>query len=257
MPFPPLTVVMPAHNSERTIVSAIRSTLGAMASFDTLVVVDDGSTDSTSALLRGLVDPRVKILRNSKQMGVAKSLNIGIERSETELVARMDADDICLPWRFALQRLWMRRTSADFVFSNCIILFEAKFRFLLPNVLTRASTGQLAKLMLSTNPFIHPTALFRRRAFADLGGYRPVPNEDFDLWQRALIQGYTLERFGIPTIVFRRHAAQITRSKDWVNQMESDSAQVDIDALSAAGADARLSFIQRRMEIPKLLPKEG
>lgn len=257
MRLPPITVVMPVHNGERTVVAAIRSTLRAMSSSDTLMIVDDGSTDSTPELLTSILDARVKVLRNPEKMGVSSTLNLGIESSKTELIARMDADDICLPWRFILQRRWINRTAADFVFSNCLMFFEARFPIVLPNVLTRANSAQLAKLMLSTNPLIHPTAFFRRNAFTALGGYRSVPNEDFDLWQRALVQGFRLERFGLPTLVFRSHSGQVTQTKEWVNKMKKDSTKADIEGLTELSGSAKLSLVQRLLEIPTLMPKKG
>lgn len=246
---------MPAHNAEKTVVGAIRSTLAAMEPGDFFILLDDGSTDSTNDLAHSVGDPRLRVIRSATKSGISSALNRGIEAAETELIARMDADDICLPWRFKLQRMWMSKTSADFVFSNCFVLFENRMKLLVPNVLARATNAQLARLMMLTNPFIHPTALFRRTVFNKLGGYKPVPNEDFDLWQRAILGGYKLERFGIPTIIFRRHSGQVTQSKEWSTQIQIRATRPDEAGLVKISANAKLGFWHSNLELPTLLSR--
>jgi glycosyltransferase involved in cell wall biosynthesis len=245
---------MPAYNARQTVRRAVTSTLKAMSPNDELLLIDDGSYDGTLDEVSQIRDPRLRSISNTSNIGLPATLNKGLGISKNKLIARMDADDIALPWRFRQQRKIMAKAGADFVFSNCIFLFSDNLPFVMPNVLTKADTRQLAKLMTQTNPFIHPTAFFRKQAVASLGGYRDVPNEDFDLWQRALMAGYSMWRTGSPTIIFRIHRGQLTQSADWANLMSVSGTRVDNSGLQKISGDVRLNFVMTMLEIPSLRP---
>ena len=68
-----------------------------------LIIVDDASTDDSPAVLESYDDPRIRILYNEENLGLAKSLNRALDICRGEFVARMDSDDICLPERFEKQ----------------------------------------------------------------------------------------------------------------------------------------------------------
>lgn len=248
---------MPAYNSRPTVRLAVTSTLTSMSELDELIVIDDGSTDETLDEVSRINDSRLRLVSNASNLGISATLNHGLEIAEHDLVARMDADDITLPWRFKHQRKILANKDADFVFTNCFLMFSDRFPVLLPNVLSRANTRQLAKLMTQTNPFIHPTALFRRQAVLELGGYRDVPNEDFDLWQRGLIAGYSMWRTGTPSIIFRVHKGQVTQSANWTKGMLRNASSADFTSLQEVSGDVRLNFMMRTLEIPALMPKRS
>ena len=100
-----LTVVMSVLNGERYVRAAVRSVLRqSFADFD-FVVVDNGSTDGTGALLASLAaeDSRLTAIRNPKPGTYVEGRALGIDRAGTEWVALMDADDICHPTRLERQ----------------------------------------------------------------------------------------------------------------------------------------------------------
>jgi len=98
-----VTVVLPVFNGERFLATAVKSILEQTVANFECIVIDDGSTDSSFDILNELCDERFLILRRKKNQGLVAALNLGIERAETELVARMDADDIMHPQRLAFQ----------------------------------------------------------------------------------------------------------------------------------------------------------
>lgn len=99
---PRLSVLMPVYNSAATLPAAVKSTLRALPEDSELVILDDGSTDRTLALAQGFTDQRVRVLSQSNA-GVAAALNALLSASDSEFIARMDADDIVLPGRFGRQ----------------------------------------------------------------------------------------------------------------------------------------------------------
>src|SRR5215210_9605146 len=96
---------MAVFNGERFVEQAVASVLAQTLADLELVVIDDGSTDGTPELLGELTarDPRVVVHRHSNR-GRTASLNAGVRLARAPLVARLDADDVCLPQRLATQR---------------------------------------------------------------------------------------------------------------------------------------------------------
>lgn len=206
---PRLSVLLPVKDGERTIRSAVRSTLLAMPRDSELVVVDDGSTDGTGRILATIEDRRLRVVRHEAPRGVAESLNHGLEATDSAFVGRMDADDVSMPWRFRVQLPALR--SADLVF-GALLLIDAKGRpagFSSPAPV-RPSAAALHLLL--ENPFAHPTLVGRREALTGPGGYRATKVEDYDLWLRAAQGGARLRKLPVPVLAYRRHVGQATQS---------------------------------------------
>ena len=102
MSSPAISIVMSVYNGEKFLIEAIDSILAQTFADFEFIIIDDGSTDSTSKILSDYAkrDERVRVFAQENR-GRAESLNGGIERAIAPLIARMDADDISLPVRFA------------------------------------------------------------------------------------------------------------------------------------------------------------
>ena len=97
-----VSVILPAYNAESTILEAVDSVLSQTDVELELIVVNDGSTDSTLEMLSALSDPRLTILSGSNT-GPAAARNRGIKRARGDLIAFIDADDIWLPGKVTNQ----------------------------------------------------------------------------------------------------------------------------------------------------------
>jgi len=116
MSSPRFSVIMPAYNSERTILAAITSVLGQTESDLELVVVDDGSTDSTSSIVQSVTEPRLRYFRTENR-GVSAARNLGIAQSRGEILTFLDSDDEAYPdW---LSTLGSSLTSEDVGIAVC------------------------------------------------------------------------------------------------------------------------------------------
>jgi glycosyltransferase involved in cell wall biosynthesis len=102
MSSPLISVVIPAYNAERTIRATLLSVLRQTVDDFEVIVVDDGSTDGTSDVVRSLGDPRLNVLRQAN-MGHAGARNTGIDNSSGKYVAVVDADDLWLPRKLETQ----------------------------------------------------------------------------------------------------------------------------------------------------------
>src|SRR3989344_8977423 len=104
---PPITVLLSVYNDSRFLKSAIESILNQTFSDFEFLVINDASTDNTAEIINSFSDPRLKTITNSHNLGLTKSLNIGLKEAQGKYIARLDADDISLPDRLKIQHDFM------------------------------------------------------------------------------------------------------------------------------------------------------
>ena len=102
-----VSVVMPVYNKAPFLEEAVRSILHGTFTDLELICVDDKSTDESLAVLRTVTDPRLRIIELPANMGPAGAANAGMDAAKGEYIVRMDADDIAVPERIALQTAFM------------------------------------------------------------------------------------------------------------------------------------------------------
>jgi glycosyltransferase involved in cell wall biosynthesis len=207
---PRLSVIVPAYNAAGTITSAIRSTLRALPRDAEIVILDDGSADATADTARQVDDARVRVLSRPNR-GVAATLNDLIDATDSEFIARMDADDLVLPGRFRRQ-LAAIDGDTDAVFTTVVTWGSGMPGLPRPSAISGDDFGLH---LLLTNPVAHSTMLARRSAVQDAGGYRVLPTEDYDLWLRMAANGARLRRLALPGLAYRVHPGQVTASAQW------------------------------------------
>lgn len=184
---PLVSVLMAAHNEERHVGAAIRSVLRQTLPDFELIVIDDGSTDGTSACLRAFRDPRIRLLRNVNSLGLTRSLIFGMREARSELIARLDADDLAMPRRLENQVAYLRSSPGVGLLGSHCSCIDAND---LPCGSRRMPIGDLAIRWrgLLDNPFIHSSVMFRATVYAQADGYDAnyATAQDYDLWMRML-----------------------------------------------------------------------
>ena len=207
---------MPVYNGERYLREAVESILRQTFSDFEFLIIDDGSRDGTSAILRSYRDDRIRVFENEHNLGLIAALNKGLQMARGEYVARMDADDISLPRRLERQLDYMERHRNICVASSYFRHIDEQHRVLetcRPE--TRDFLISFKMHVEGYNPICHPAAMFRTKPVRDAGGYSAeFPHaEDGALWFRLDSLGL---KFGIvPRILFlyRYHRQQITQTK--------------------------------------------
>lgn len=217
---PRLSVIIPVRNGASTIRTALASVLRSLPADASVTVLDDGSTDETPGLLHEMAHPKLSVLTSTEGMGVARGLNHLLQHTDSDYVARMDADDIVLPWRFMLQQRHLQHTRTDVTFTTVTLLRGRSLRLTRPK---QIPADAFPLHLLVTNPVAHPTMYARRAAIERVGGYREVPSEDYDLWLRMALAGISLSRSGAPGLLYRIHGKQVTASQEWRQASWSDS----------------------------------
>lgn len=188
---PFVSVLMPVHNGERHVAEALRSLRDQTLRNIEIVVVDDASSDSTPSIVQksSRSDPRIRLIRQETNRGVALSLNRGFADCRAEFIARADADDVFHPERLATQFDFMRKHPS-------VGLTATWSRFFRQTEDGRTKTWEfrpaftddrIKALLVAQNPLHHPTIMMRRSVVANLGPYSEEfarGPEDYDLWVR-------------------------------------------------------------------------
>ncbi|MEI6218495.1 MAG: glycosyltransferase family 2 protein, partial [bacterium] len=99
---PLISVILPVYNNATTVEAAARSMLRQTISDMELIIIDDGSSDDSVAVVERIRDPRIRVYRNDRNIGCSASRNRGLDIMRGAYMAPMDADDICHPRRLEL-----------------------------------------------------------------------------------------------------------------------------------------------------------
>lgn len=187
MSVPLLSVLMPVFNAERYVAEAIESILAQTLRDFEFIIIDDGSTDRSPAILSEFArrDSRIRLLSQANT-GHSVAMNEGLRRCRGELIARMDADDISRPERFERQVAFLRQ-HPEWVLVGCGLLrIDADGDPLCEEILPESHERIEARLLAGQGAICHPATMIRRRAMVEAGGYREAFHgaEDHDLWLR-------------------------------------------------------------------------
>jgi len=233
---PLVSVIMAAHDAERHLRLAVDSILRQTFDDLELVVIDDGSSDSTPELFAGLSDPRLVVLTNKEQQGLAASLNRGIDHSRGRYVARMDADDIAMPRRLERQLARIRSTPVAAILGSFVCALEDGGRLGAVQTMPQTPTAVRWHLLFSS-PFFHPTVLLDRETLERDGArYNPrfLESEDYDLWAR-LLTGTDGANLAEPLVLYRVHAGQASqRRRDLQRAFQLEVALREIERVAPA-----------------------
>lgn len=207
-----ISVLLPAYNAERYILQSVQSVLGQTFEDFELVVVDDCSTDGTSALLASVTDPRLRVIRNPVNLGVVGTLNRAMSAARGRLIARTDADDYCLPTRFARQKAFLdQHPDVLLVGARMFNLEDGKVT---QNPRVANTDPQVLRWQQHiTNRVGHPSMMFRAEVVGQLGTYLREElkyAEDFDFTHRVLRIG-NIAVLPDPLMIYRLHGTNLTR----------------------------------------------
>lgn len=183
---PLVTAIMGVYNAEAHLRCSLESLLGQTYRNLEIVVIDDGSTDSSRKIVDSYHDDRVDIIGRAENIGLTRSLNQGLAVARGQYVARHDADDVSVSTRIAEQVAYFRANPDVDVLGSGIEMFDG--RRTLGQVVYDDRDGTFREQLLDfINPFPHSTLMFRRRVLAKLGGYNEhfLRAQDYDFLLRA------------------------------------------------------------------------
>jgi len=196
---PDISIVMSVYNGADRLRETMESVLSQEGVSLEFIVIDDGSTDGSDAILGNYArhDTRVRIMHQENQ-GLTRALIRGCEAARGKYIARQDAGDIALPNRLRLQKAVLDRHE-DCVFASCWTsmigpmdeyLFTSKGKGLASSPI-RILSKKKEEWVVTEGPTHHGSVMFRREAYVKAGGYRAAfyYAQDWDLWYRLAALG--------------------------------------------------------------------
>lgn len=211
-----VSVILPVRNGGPHLAMALASLLGQTHRDLRVIAIDDGSVDGSADLIRAAADrdPRVlPVVRENR--GLVSTLNEGLSLADSDLVARMDADDIAFPDRIARQVAAFDEADDLGLLGTGFVTIYSPTRVTPAARPTLTGAGERAVLGRFCTCLRHPTVMFRRsRIAAHALHYDPrYPHaEDFDLFRR-LAQVTRLAELPEPLLAYRLHPASVSATQ--------------------------------------------
>ncbi|MFP5229773.1 MAG: glycosyltransferase family 2 protein [Acidobacteriota bacterium] len=222
-PVPRVTVVMAVYNAAQFLEEAIASILSQSWRDFELIVVDDASTDGSSALLDRFDDPRIRVIHHTSNQGASLSRNDALAAARGEFIAIMDADDVCAPNRLQRQIEYLEAHPAAglvgcAVYDNIDATGAVLYTSRLPE-----DNETIQRSIQRRWCFLHSSIVFRRSLGAAAGGYRAAfePAEDHDFVLR-ILERTEAHNLSEPLVTYRlNHNGLTVVGHQYVDELRS------------------------------------
>jgi len=221
------SVILPAYNAQNTIREAIDSVLQQTFRDFELIIINDGSTDSTHDIITDYNDNRIVYLQNDGNKGLIYTLNRGLEASKGEYIIRMDADDICLPHRFEKQISFMDSNPDIAASGTQIYQFGCSGN---KQDVNPTEFEDLEYQMILTVPIFHPTAIIRKDVIERHNlryneEYKHA--EDYKLWVDFVTNGEKLANIDDVCLKYRISESQISNKFNKIQMTISQTIRTE------------------------------
>lgn len=248
-PPPRVSVVMSVYNDEDYLAASIESILRQDYTDLEFLIVDDESSDGSTAILQDYAasDDRIRLIRNERNLGLTRSLNRALSLCRGGLIARQDSDDISSPERISTQLRFLDEHPDHGLVGSSFDTLDENGE-ITGHVAVAESDQEIRREILFKNPFCHASMMFRRELL-ELASYDESIEfaQDYDLWSNYLrhTKAHNLRR---PLIGYRVHANNISsRKQEAQDQSAARTAAKNIEALSGKAPDATDLEVLRRI----------
>lgn len=216
-----VSVIITTFNRENYATKAIKSALGQDYENIEFIVVDDCSTDNTSKIVLEYCnkDKRIKLITNKTNLGVAKSLNKGIDSAKGKYIAILDSDDIWSDSEKLKKQVAFLESHADYSLAGggAVLIDQSGkeiFRYLLPE-----NDQDIRKKILIDNCFVHSAVVFAKEDWKRVGGYKEYLKVDWD-WGLCLELGrigkfYNFQEYFVDYLQWPENISNLDASKNF------------------------------------------
>lgn len=208
---PAITVLMPVYNGEKFLLEAIQSILKQTFEDFEFLIINDGSTDASKKIIESQTDNRIKLINNYENLGLIKSLNLGINLAKGKYIARMDCDDISLPFRLKAQYDFMEKYPKIGISGGWAKVFGEGKKFI--NKYYTSNEDIKANFIFFTS-MCHPTVIMRKNIIKKNNlYYNPIykHSEDREFWIRAS-NFCKLANINKVVLLYRQHNKSICKT---------------------------------------------
>lgn len=224
---PKVSVLMSVYNGETYLERSIESILSQTYRDFEFLIINDASTDSTKDILENVHDPRIKVITNSVNIGLTKSLNKGIGIARGQYIARMDADDLSLPYRFEIQVGFLDKHPDYAVLGSSYLLIDQEGRTV-SLVKVPVDDSQIRESLLKQNCFGHGSVMMRREAVQQVGGYdeRFKYSQDYDLWLK-IVEAFKVSNIEQALYCWRVSNDSLSKMNEWEQKYYASLARFE------------------------------
>ncbi|GKX51173.1 glycosyltransferase [Budvicia aquatica] len=196
----------------------------------------------------------INIVELEKNVGLGNALNHGLQHCCNDIVARMDTDDICMPFRFEKQINFMHLHPEIAVLGSAIDEYDETMCVFLGTRRTRVLNEDIRNYSKLRSPFNHMAVVFRKKVILDVGGYKDHPfMEDYNLWLRVLSNNHKVYNFDESLVLARTGVSMLKRRKGFQYiSSELKLAKLKYKLCMQSFSEASTVFLFRVM--PRLLP---
>ena len=211
---PKISLIMSVYNGEDYLAETVESVLCQTFTEWEFIIINDCSTDNTSKILAEYAskDARVKVHTNETNLRLPSSLNKALSLAEGKYIARMDADDICMPDRLQKQYDFME-ANPNVDLSSCRFLTLKNGAYSSGGCGGKGDSESIKALLLVTNPILHPGIIAKADVIKELGYDKNFTcTEDMELWTRFVLNNKRVEILSEYLMIYRLHDKQITET---------------------------------------------
>lgn len=230
---PKISVIMSVYNGMPYLKEAVQSILAQTYKNFEFIIVDDASTDRSWQYLKSLKDKRLKLIKNKKNLGLAKSLNITLRQAQGDFVARMDADDVSLPQRLEKQMQFFKKNPSVDICGTWVNLIDENSQIIGEKKYPVNDSG-IKKLLAWQPSIIHPTLMTRAKVLKELAGYDSKFDlaEEYELLMRAKNK---FEMANLPMKLLKWRLWDKRRSRLEMNKMKDIDLKIKLESLRRDG----------------------
>ena len=221
-----LAVILPAYNAENFIAECLESLLNQTFSDFCILAVNDASTDNTGKILEDYAakDTRLRVYHFSENQGEPAVMQFTMDilkEMDVEYVARMDADDVCIPQRFERQIQYLdSHPEIDILGSNAVLFYEGQTRA--PKFTDHPLLDKdiKAHFSLARGNIINPTTMWRHSSIKDLpiNYAQTATAPDFHMWVQCALHQKKFANLPEPLLFYRIHQGQASKIHDKISE---------------------------------------
>jgi glycosyltransferase involved in cell wall biosynthesis len=192
--------------------ASIQSILNQTYSNFEFIIIDDGSSNNDSKVIKEFKDNRILFFQNSVNIGLASTLNLGIKLSNGKYIARMDSDDIALKNRLMKQITYLEKNPTIDILGSSALYFgsyEKRVNF-------KRNDNLIKPFLFLGNPICHPTVVFRKKIIENNNLLYPVNqrSEDYAMWIKCFELGLKFHNLNEISLKYRVHSKQVTQNNN-------------------------------------------
>ena len=251
-----LAVILPAYNAENFLTECLDSLLNQTFSDFCILAVNDASTDNTGDILESYAtkDARLRVYHLPQNQGEPAVMQFAMDMlnyMNIEYVARMDADDICVPHRFEKQIQYLdEHPEIDILGSNAVF-----FRGTQANKTVEVTNMPLldkdikAYLSLAANNILNPSSMWRHSSIKalDINYAQTATAPDFHMWVQCALQKKTFANLPEPLLLYRLHTGQESKKQEKISEAVQYSMELWISHLFPDLTSKEVSLLSRTL----------